>query len=189
MVEGFSIEGFVRDWGYLAVLIGSIFEGEVILITASAYAACEILSITKVFTVALATTIVVDQVLYWVGYTVGTDWIIKKIPRLEESRKRVFTLLKKMDILFIFAFRFIYGIRTVSPIIIGAARVRPIKFMIFNIFSGICWASVSCFVGYTMADVVIDGKIDIRLVPLFVLLTLAVLYIPCVIVWKKHKRK
>jgi membrane protein DedA with SNARE-associated domain len=189
MLEGITIEEVVKNWGYLAVFVGSIFEGEVVLITASAYAACGILSISNVFVIALTTTIVVDQILYWVGNAVGADWVIKKMPRLEESKKRVFSLLKKMDILFIFAFRFIYGIRTISPVIIGAAKIRPMKFVIFNVLSGICWASASCFVGYKMADVVIDGKVDMRLVPLVVLLVLAILYIPCVVVWKKHKRK
>jgi membrane protein DedA with SNARE-associated domain len=154
------ITDFVREWGYFAVFIGSIFEGEVILITASAIAALGYLSIYKIFFLAFTTTVIVDQLLFWVGYKIGTDWIIKRIPKLEKARDKVFSLLHRMDILFIFAFRFIYGIRTVSPLVIGSAKIRPARFVFFNILSGLCWALIGCFLGYTIADVVMDGKFD-----------------------------
>jgi membrane protein DedA with SNARE-associated domain len=156
-----DISELVREWGYWAVFVGALFEGELILVTASAFAACGHLEISRVFFIALLTTIVADQVLFWVGYKVGTDWIIHRFPKLEKARERVFLLLHKMDILFIFAFRFIYGIRTISPLIIGSAKVKPPRFIIYNILSGICWASVGCFLGYTIGDIVVDGKFDL----------------------------
>ncbi|MDR0942874.1 MAG: DedA family protein [Holosporales bacterium] len=160
MLEHKAIFDFIRDWGYLAVLLGSIFEGEVILITASAFAALGHLSIVKIFFLAFVTTVAVDQAMFWIGYEVGTDWLVKKFPRLEKPRARAFSLLHKMDILFIFAFRFIYGIRTVSPLIIGSAKIKPSRFIVFNILSGLVWSFVGCFLGYTIADVVIDGEFN-----------------------------
>jgi membrane protein DedA with SNARE-associated domain len=160
MFDSGAIFDFVKEWGYWAVFVGSIFEGEVVLVTASAFAAFGQLSIIKIFFLAFLTTVIVDQVLYWIGYKIGTDWIIKKFPKLEKTRAKAFDLLHKMDILFIFAFRFIYGIRTISPLIIGSAKIKPPRFIIFNILSGLTWAFIGCFLGYTIADVVIDGKFN-----------------------------
>lgn len=160
MFDSGAIAEFVKDWGYLAVMVGSIFEGEIVLITASASAAFGYLDIYKVFFVAFVTTVITDQVLFFAGYKLGTDWAVKKFPKVAAARDRVFTLLHKMDIFFIFAFRFIYGIRTVSPLIIGSAKIKPTRFIIFNFFSGACWAFICCFLGYTIADVVMDGKYD-----------------------------
>lgn len=154
------IADFVKEWGLLAVVCGSVFEGEIVLITASAFAAFGYLSIYEVFLFSFITTVITDQVLFFLGYKLGTDWAVKRFPKVQKLRDRVFSLLHKMDIFFIFAFRFIYGIRTVSPLIIGSAKIRPIRFIIFNIFSGMCWAFVCCFLGYTIADVVMDGKFD-----------------------------
>lgn len=154
------IISFVREWGYIAVFIGSLFEGEVILITASALAALGYLDLTKVFLVSICTTVFADQFLFFLGYKLGTDWLIKRVPKLTTAREKVFKLLHKMDIFFIFAFRFIYGIRTISPLIIGSAKIKPQRFVIFNILSGLCWASAGCFIGYVGADVVMDGKFD-----------------------------
>ena len=155
-----SFAEFIKDWGYLAVFLGSIVEGESVLITASAFAAFGYLSIYKIFLVAFCTTVFVDQVLFWIGYEVGIDWATRKWPKVEKAKTRVFELLTKMDIFFIFAFRFIYGIRAVSPLIIGSAKIRPSRFIFFNILSGLCWAFIGCFLGYTIADVVADGKFD-----------------------------
>ena len=160
MIDSGVVIEFVRNWGYLAVMIGSLFEGEVILITASALAALGYLSLPKVFLVSIATTIFTDQFLFFVGYKLGTNWLIKRFPKLEKARERVFRLLHKMDVFFIFAFRFIYGIRTISPLIIGSAKIKPSRFIVFNILSWLCWASTGCFIGYVGADVVVDGKFD-----------------------------
>ena len=158
MISGFS--DFVRDWGYIAVFLGSIVEGESIVLTASIMAACGHLSIYKIFSIALITTIITDQVLFWLGYEMGTDWVIRKFPKIEKARDRVFSLLHKMDVLFIFSFRFIYGIRVASPIIIGAAKIEPRRFMIYNSLSGLCWAFVICFLGYILGDVIKDSRFD-----------------------------
>ncbi|MDR1333036.1 MAG: DedA family protein [Holosporales bacterium] len=188
MADHGAIAEFVREWGYWAVFVGAVFEGELVLITASAFAAMGHLSITRVFFLAFLTTVIVDQLLFWVGYKVGTDWIIRKIPKLEKSRERVFVLLRKMDVLFIFAFRFIYGIRTISPLIIGSAMVKPPRFIIFNILSGLCWASVGCFLGYTIADVVADGKFDA--VPAIVAITgICIILLGVSILLYKARRK
>ena len=160
MVDIDIVTDFVKNWGYIAVIIGSLFEGEVILITASALSALGYLDIYTVFILALCTTVFADQFLFFLGYKLGTDWIINKFPKLTNAREKAYRLLNEMDIFFIFAFRFIYGIRTISPLIIGSAKIKPRRFVIFNACSGLCWASAGCFIGYVGADVVMDGRFD-----------------------------
>ncbi len=182
------VTDFVRDWGYLAVTIGSLFEGEIILITASALAAMGYLDIYKVFAVSLGTTIFADQFLFFLGYKLGTDWIIKRIPRLNPIREKAFMLLHKMDKLFILSFRFIYGIRTISPLIIGSAKIAPKRFIIYNIISGFCWAGTGCFIGYVGADVVLDGKFDTMPAMLAITVLLAII-ISVIFIIKKVNSK
>lgn len=158
MLSGFA--EFIKEWGYLAVFLGSMIEGETIVLTASALAACGYMSIYKIFMIAFFTTVVVDQGLFWIGYKIGIAWLIRRFPKIEKAKDRVFNLLHKMDVMFIFSFRFIYGIRTISPLIIGSARINPKRFAIYNTLSGLTWAFVSCFLGYTIADVVMDGEFD-----------------------------
>jgi membrane protein DedA with SNARE-associated domain len=155
-----SFSEFVKDWGYWAVFLGAIVEGEVVILTASALAAYEYLSIYYVFLISFLTTVIADQGLFWLGHRMGTEWITKKFKRVAKVRDEVFNLLRKMDILFIFSFRFIYGIRMASPLIIGSARVNPYRFALFNTLSGLAWAFITCFIGYVVADMVMDGRLD-----------------------------
>ncbi len=152
----------LSDWGYWLVFFGSMVEGEVILLSASAASALGYLDIYKVFTIAFCTTVCVDQGLFFVGRRIGTDWLVHRIPKLGKARTKVFSLLHRMELLFIFSFRFIYGIRTISPLIIGSAKVNPIKFIVCNIISGLTWAGLSCWLGYSVADTISDGVFNYK---------------------------
>ena len=142
---------FIREYGYLAVFFGAMIEGESVVLTASALAACGYMSIYKIFAISCVTTIFADQGLFWLGHKMGTEWIIKRFPKVASVRDKVFALLKKFDIAFIFSFRFIYGIRIASPLIIGAARLNPVRFSICNAIAGFVWAVASCTAGYQLA--------------------------------------
>lgn len=152
----------LQDWGYWLVFFGSMVEGELILLSASAAASLGYLDISKVFTIAFLTTVFVDQGLFFIGRHIGTDWLIRRVPKLEKARNKAFLFLNRMEIFFIFAFRFIYGIRTVSPLIIGSAGIKPLKFILCNMVSGLIWAGGSCWLGYEIADTISDGRFNYK---------------------------
>jgi membrane protein DedA with SNARE-associated domain len=147
---------FVQEWGYLAVFLGSLVEGESVILTASAMARLGHLSIYKVGIIAFTGTLIADQVLYLVGWYYG-DSIFERFPSLKEKSARTFELLHKYDTLFIIACRFIYGIRVTSSIIIGAAGVKPWRFIPLNFLSAAIWAIVSCTAGYLLGYVVLEA--------------------------------
>jgi membrane protein DedA with SNARE-associated domain len=182
-----SFSEFVKDWGYWAVFFGAMVEGEVVILTASALAFYDYLSIYYVFLISFLTTVFVDQGLFWIGYRMGTEWITKKFKRVAKVRDKVFSLLHKMDALFIFSFRFIYGIRMASPLIIGSARVSPYRFALYNTLSGLTWAFITCFIGYVVADVIVDGRLDSM--PYAHLVTVLVLIIALVVAIRMKFKK
>jgi membrane protein DedA with SNARE-associated domain len=57
-------------------------------------------------------------------------------------------LLDKHQIWLILGFRFLYGLRTVAPFIIGASRISPFRFLILNILGASIWALVIGILGY-----------------------------------------
>ena len=184
-----SIMLSLNDWGYWLVFFGSMVEGEVILLSASAASALGYMDIHKVFAIAFCTTVCADQGLFFLGRQIGTDWLIRRVPKLEKARTKAFNLLHKMDILFIFSFRFIYGIRTISPLIIGSAKVKPIRFIICNIISGLTWAGLSCWLGYSIADTIADGEFNYKDLVLWITVTLVTIFGIIVLVPKLKKRK
>ncbi len=179
----------LQDWGYWLVFFGSMVEGELILLSASAAASLGYLDISKVFTIAFLTTVFVDQGLFFLGRYIGTEWVIKRIPKLEKARNKAFSFLKRMELFFIFAFRFIYGIRTISPLIIGSAGVKPIKFILCNIISGLVWAGGSCWLGYEIADTISDGTFNYKDVILYTSVVVAIVALLAYMTTKKNRNK
>ncbi|MBR1943933.1 MAG: VTT domain-containing protein [Alphaproteobacteria bacterium] len=176
----------LQEWGYWVVFIGSIFEGEIILISSSAAAALGYLDIYKIFVIASFTTVIVDNILFFIGYKFGIDWIVKKFPKLEPAKDKAFKFLNKMDMFFIFMFRFIYGIRTISPLIIGSAHIKPIRFFVCNIFSGLLWASLGCFIGYSISGLIVSDAFSTTPV----LLTITLIFILIIVVsWFFMRKK
>ncbi len=147
-----EIGQWVREWGYLAVFLGSLVEGESVVLTASSMAAAGYLSITRVMLVAFAGTVLADQTLYWVGRKWGLLFF-HHISFLKTPVERATHLLRKYDVWFIIACRFIYGVRVSSSIVIGAAGVPATRFFFLNLLSAVIWTIVSCLGGYILGDV------------------------------------
>jgi membrane protein DedA with SNARE-associated domain len=141
------MEAFIRDYGYLAVFLGSTIEGEIILMTAGYFAYIGLLDLYYVMLFAFLGTLIADQGCFFVGYYYGPK-ILRKFPSLQQKSEKVFRLLHKYQNIFILSFRFIYGIRIASPLIIGASQLDRKRFALLNIPAAFIWAVTISWVGF-----------------------------------------
>ncbi|QEK39068.1 DedA family protein [Candidatus Nesciobacter abundans] len=149
----FDINALIHNYGYWIVFLGSMIEGESVLLTASALAYTGVLSIYKVFALSFVGTCIADQLLYNLGYYIGPGFLEKW-----KTSRKLFNRLKHIAIkyqnIYILSFRFIYGIRIISPIIIGVVKVDQKKYAILNIVASFIWAFISCLIGYFLGSAV-----------------------------------
>lgn len=141
------MEELIREYGYWIVFFGSLIEGESVILAASAAAYHGYLSLSKVILVAFVGTLCADQFFFQIGRRYGKA-IFKKFPKLEAPAGKAFGLLHKYDTLFILSFRFIYGIRNVSPIVVGMSGISTLRFTVLNIIAAAIWSLLSCMLGY-----------------------------------------
>lgn len=134
---------------YILLFLGACVEGESIVLTASFLAYTGFLSLPAVMTIAFTATLVADQTLFYLGRFYGPT-VLARYPSLKDKSQRVFNLLHRYNILFILGFRFIYGIRTVSPFVIGTGGITIKRFTILNLIAAIIWTVVSCLGGYSL---------------------------------------
>lgn len=149
------MQEFVENWGYIAVFLGSLVEGESIIFIAGFFAHEGYLSLPKIIVVSFLGTLFADQSLYFVGHFYGNT-VLDKVPTLKPRAERAFLLLKRYNILFILSFRFIYGIRIISPVVIGTSGIGIKQFMILNFIAAIIWSVLSCVIAYYFAHLIID---------------------------------
>lgn len=175
-----------ETWGYLIVLLGSMIEGESIIIPACIFAYNGHLSIYKIMAIAFTGTLIADQGLYYVGRYHGHRFI-KRFPSFKAPSERAFKLLHQWDYKFILSFRFIYGIRFISPIVIGAAKYPPNRYIPLNFIAAVCWTLISCGLGYFLGSVIeiIGYAIVEKYIFRFSLCLLAIVLLLGYFAWKK----
>lgn len=135
--------------GYCILLLGSFVEGESVVLTAGFFAYKGYLSLLLIILISFMGSLCADQLLFFVGRWYGPNLLVKK-PKLKEKAAHIFKLLHKYNIIFILGFRFIYGIRTVSPLVIGASDIPTKRFVILNFIAAAIWAVISCCGGYLL---------------------------------------
>lgn len=144
-----SLYALIPKYGYLAVGIGTFLEGETILILGGFAAHQGYLRLSWVLVSAFVGTVLGDQLYYYIGRTKGRD-VLERRPKWRYKSEKVTELLRRHDALIIMGFRFLYGLRTVTPFVIGLSKIAPIRFLLFNILGASIWAIVFGSSGYIL---------------------------------------
>lgn len=142
----------IAKYGYLAVFVGTFFEGETILVLGGFAAHRGYLELPYVMLAAFAGTFLGDQIYYFIGRRWGVR-LLDKRPRWRERSAKAMALLHKYDVIFILSFRFIYGVRSVSPFVIGMSGISPLRFMPLNLLAAFIWAVAVGLLGYVFGEV------------------------------------
>lgn len=138
---------FIENYGYWAVFVGSLLEGEMIVSIAGAFAYKGMLSFLNIVLISAFATIIAEQICFNIGRFLGARYL-HRFPTFHARIEKAFKLLHKYQIMFILTCRFLYGLRIVSPFIIGAAKISPYKFTILNVIAAFIWAILSTTIGY-----------------------------------------
>lgn len=149
---------YVQEYGYWILIIGALIEGESILLLAGGAAYLGYFSLPMVMLVSFIGALIHDQLLYIVG-RIGGNSLINKSEFWKKKADRAFTLLKKYDYWLIMGFRFVYGIRTITPIVIGASNLDLKRYTLLTFISAAIWAVVISAVGYLFATI-LEGLIE-----------------------------
>ena len=144
-----NLPGLVSDYGYLAVFIGTLLEGEAILMLAAYAAHQEYLSLPLVIVVAFFGATMGDQIFFLLGRRFGTR-LLERFPSLRARTARVDQLLLRYHGSVIIGIRFAYGLRIAGPIAIGMSTLPAWRFFVFNAIGALIWAPLIAGVGYAL---------------------------------------
>ena len=142
-----DLQQFVLDYGYLALFIGTFLEGETILVIAGFLASSDLLELPWVIITAFLGTFAGDQTFFYLGRYKGIAFLEKR-PTWHKKTDKVFEMLHRHQIKVVLGFRFLYGIRNVTPFVIGASRMNPGKFFLLNFMGALVWAISVGYLGF-----------------------------------------
>ncbi len=156
-----TLEYLISQYGYIALFIGVFIEGETVLIVAGFAARLGHLSLMWVILIAFVGSLAGDQFFFFLGRVRGKAFLRKR-PRWQAKVKKVWALFGRYRTLLMLGFRFMYGLRTVTPFAIGLSGVTRIRFFVCNMIGGAVWSVVVAFVGYLFGAVAEAILVDVK---------------------------
>jgi membrane protein DedA with SNARE-associated domain len=146
-----ALEQLVSSYGYAAIAIGTFLEGETILILGGFAAHRGYLQLPWVIACAFLGTLFGDQLYFYIGRIKGPQLLARR-PAWEGKAARVRALLARHQTWLILGFRFLYGLRTVTPFLLGASNVSPGRFFMLSLLGALAWSSLIGVLGYLFGN-------------------------------------
>lgn len=146
-----TIEAIVARYGIAALFAGAALEGEAAVIAGGILAHQGMWSLPAAMLAATTGSFLADQLWFLGGRRMQSHRWVQAMRRRSAFAKAL-EMLERHPIGFIFAFRFIYGFRTISPIAIGTTNVSQRLFSSVNAAAAVIWAVTFSTIGYLFGD-------------------------------------
>ena len=146
-----TLEQLIQDYGYLAILVGTFIEGETIVVLGGLAAHLGFLELHWVIVSAFAGSFAGDQLYFYIGRRYGPRILAKRLS-WQANAEKVYRLLRKHQDFLILTFRFYYGLRNVTPFVIGASQVSRVRYFALNFIGAVIWAITLSWMGYLFGE-------------------------------------
>lgn len=182
-----TIELLIARYGLIALFFGAGIEGEASVITGGVFAHRGLISLPAAMATATLGSFAADQLLFLLGRRYRN---LRWVRRFHErpTFARAIALIERYPSGFIFVFRFLYGLRTVSPVAIGTTKIAARRFLIINGLAALVWAVTFATVGYVFGHA-LEALIGRWLTPTNIAIGASVVVAIGVIIWLTRKAR
>lgn len=187
MFEHIDVNDLLINYGYWAVFIGCLLEGETVLILGGLAAHQNVLHWPQVIAYATLGGMLGDQMLFWTGRYFGPK-IMPRLHRQQATIDRVSGLIERYPTASIFSVRFLYGMRLIGPLVIGASGLSALRFSLINLIGAAVWATLFVTAGYWAGEALENllGNLKPYRLPIFIGVVVVAL---AVAVFRHYRRK
>lgn len=162
---------FIKHYGYLAVLLGTLLEGETVLLAAGFACHQGLLDWRLVVVLAVLGATLGDQSAFLLGRWRGTP-LLRHFPSLGRTLPRIEALLERYHAPVILFVRFMYGMRIAGPLLLGMSRVPAARFAPLNLIGAVLWVAVVASIGYSFGVTMTALLSDVKAVEEILLISL-----------------
>lgn len=134
-----SIEHLISQFGYPALILGLLLEGETVVVLAAFMAHRGYFNLPTVILIAWLVSFASDQFFFWLGWLKGSQ-ILETHPDWQPRVERAKSMLGRNSDLLFLSIRFMYGLRTILPFVIGMSKYDPKRFALLNLIGSLLWA-------------------------------------------------
>jgi membrane protein DedA with SNARE-associated domain len=177
-----DLQNIIENYGYAAILIGTFLEGETVLVLAGLAAHQGYLVLTWVILAAFLGSLCGDQLFFYLGRK-HSQAVLSRRPGWKQKAEKVHQMINRFQTPVILSFRFLYGLRTVAPFVIGMSPVSFKRFILLNAAGALVWAVAVGSGGYLFGRAleILIGKVKHYEIQLFAVIALLGL-----LIWALH---
>ena len=155
------LETLVAHYGYAAIFVGAVIEGETVLLVAAVLVQQGLMDFKYMLLVSAMGAFTGDQFFFVLGRRKGAD-LFRRHPAWRRKMDKAERLLKRYRGVVTLFYRFIYGMRAVIPFLLGSGRCRVRDFALLSAISALAWAALigtgGYFLGATFAQLIHQGR-------------------------------
>jgi len=138
---------------YIVIFLGIFLEGEMIMISSIIAAHHGHLNIWLVIVIGILGTYSSDCFYFFLGRKKGKDWLNKK-PKIKNKADKINKKLERHPIVIFISYRFLYGFRTIAPLVIGTSKTKTSIFLFISAVTTLLWAITYSSIGYLFGEVI-----------------------------------
>ena len=184
MFFGLDPHALLQDYGYLTLLVWTFLEGETVVIIAGILAQQGYMDPRLIALCAFCGSCTSDQLMFLLGKYKGPA-VLARFPRLARNADRAELLIRKYETPLILGFRFVYGVRNITPIMLGINRVKHLKFLALNLIGASVWAAAFTWGGFFFGVLFEQFMHEASHMALYILAAAAVI---AILVWYIRQR-
>jgi len=179
-----TFDYLLRTYGYLGIFLGTFFEGETVLILGGLTAHLGYLSLPGVMFYAFLGAFSGDQLFFFVGRYKGVT-LLSRYPKLQTRVDKVHRAMERYHNLIVLGFRFVYGIRILTPFVLGLDKQFKVgRFLILNGLGALLWSVVIALGGYLFGAALQILLADLRHYELEIIIGISLVGF---IIWTVHR--
>ena len=172
----------IANSGYALIVIGTFFEGELVMLAAGMAAAAGLLSIPMVIACGMTGIFLSDTVCFLIGRLAGTR-LSRWFPRLYARAGGIFRLVEQHDEKLLIFFQFFPGLCTITPVAFGMSKISVGRFMILDLVGNATWTLAFTLGGFFFGSAM--GKLVTQAQPWLIASSYAVVFgLLAVAVWR-----
>lgn len=142
-----EILALLTTYGYVAVFLGAMFEGEIVVMLSGMFAQQGYLSLPLVILLVQIAAVLNDGMWFLIGrYRVPKKLYEKEW--FQKLAKRPMGFINDRPEILALTMRFMYGFRSLIPLGLGLSNLSAPKFFVFHGIGTLAWSLSLCAVGY-----------------------------------------
>jgi len=177
------MEEYITRYGYIAIVIGTFFEGETTVLLGGIFAKLRYMKLDYVMAWAFLGTFAGDCTFFFLGKVFGRN-IIDRYEFLSSKIPLANGIMRRYGNFIIFLVRFFVGVRGIILLLLGCTDIKKRTFFLYSTISSALWSIVVSAIGFLFANIVYIFVHDIEKYEMFIVPAVIIVVILFIFVYR-----